>query len=129
MTLRSPGPRPEMSDRLQTPSLELAFAAQARNREFVRVTPVVPLHGEQAEVLCSVKLEHLQDTGSFKIRGATNAIWAAAPLCRSERDGAGAVPVAAALASGRRGPRTVCIVSGGKIDAAKLTAIMSGRVP
>ena len=76
-----------MSGRLQTPSLELAFAAQARNREFVRATPVVPLHGEQAEVLCSP------------------------------------------FASGRRGPHTVCIVSGGNIDAAKLTALMSGRVP
>jgi|HubBroStandDraft_2_1064218.scaffolds.fasta_scaffold03457_5 threonine dehydratase len=63
-----------MSDRLQTPSLELALAAQARNREFVRATPVVPLYGEHAEVLCSLKLECLQDTGSFKIRGATNAI-------------------------------------------------------
>src|ERR1700685_2158469 len=42
---------------LQTPSLELARAAQARNREFVRVTPVVPLYGEHAEVLCSLKLE------------------------------------------------------------------------
>jgi threonine dehydratase len=63
-----------MSDRFQAPSLELARAAQARNREFVRATPVVPLHGEQAEVLCSLKLECLQDTGSFKIRGATNAI-------------------------------------------------------
>ncbi len=70
--------RPEVSDRLQTPSLELALAAQARNREFVRATPVVPLHGEDAEVLCSLKLECLQDTGSFKIRGATNAIRAAA---------------------------------------------------
>jgi len=63
-----------MSDRLQTPSLELARAAQARSREFVRATPVVPLYGEHAEVLCSLKLECLQDTGSFKIRGATNAI-------------------------------------------------------
>jgi threonine dehydratase len=59
---------------LQPPSLETALAAQARNREFVRATPVVPLHGERAEVLCSLKLECLQDTGSFKIRGATNAI-------------------------------------------------------
>jgi len=65
-------------ERLRTPSLELALAAQARNREFVRATPVVPLHGEDAEVLCSLKLECLQDTGSFKIRGATNAIRAAA---------------------------------------------------
>jgi threonine dehydratase len=69
-----------MSDRLQTPSLELALAAQARNREFVRTTPVVPLHGEHAEVLCSLKLECLQDTGSFKIRGATNAIRIAADI-------------------------------------------------
>jgi threonine dehydratase len=69
-----------MSDRLQAPSLELALAAQALNREFVRATPVVPLHGEHAEVLCSLKLECLQDTGSFKIRGATNAIRIAADI-------------------------------------------------
>ncbi len=49
--------------------------------------------------------------------------------CSVVAEGAGAIPVAAALASGRRGPRTVCIVSGGNIDAAKLTTIMSGNVP
>ncbi len=69
-----------MPDRLRAPSLELALAAQALNREFVRATPVVPLHGEHAEVLCSLKLECLQDTGSFKIRGATNAIRIAADI-------------------------------------------------
>ncbi len=41
-------------------------------------------------------------------------------------EGAGACSVAAALAGGGRG-KTVCIVSGGNIDAAKLCDILSGR--
>jgi threonine dehydratase len=44
-------------------------------------------------------------------------------------EGAAALPVAAAL-SGRAGTgRLVCIVSGGNIDAARLAAILEGRVP
>jgi threonine dehydratase len=44
-------------------------------------------------------------------------------------EGAGALAVAAALA-GRAGPgRIVCIVSGGNIDATRLSAILEGRTP
>ncbi len=44
-------------------------------------------------------------------------------------EGAGALSVAAAL-SGRAGTgRIVCIVSGGNIDAARLAAVLEGRVP
>ena len=44
-------------------------------------------------------------------------------------EGAGALPVAAAL-SGRAGTgRIVCIVSGGNIDGARLAAILEGRTP
>jgi threonine dehydratase len=99
--------------RLQTPSLELALAAQVRNREFVRATPVVPLHGEHAEVVCSLKLECLQDTGSFKIRGATNAIRSAADM----RPGtpvytisAGNMGAALARAASLMGVRAVVVV-------------------
>ncbi len=44
-------------------------------------------------------------------------------------EGAGAVPVAAALA-GQAGPgKVVCIISGGNIDAAKVARILLGEVP
>lgn len=43
-------------------------------------------------------------------------------------EGAGAAPVAAALAQRREGP-TVCIVSGGHLDLNHLTAILNGAVP
>ena len=51
-------------------------AAQARLTPFVQKTPVVqsPTLQEQAGVPVWLKLEHLQTTGSFKLRGATNAI-------------------------------------------------------
>jgi threonine dehydratase len=44
-------------------------------------------------------------------------------------EGAGATPVAAALAAAEEGKRIVCVVSGGNIDSAKLCAILEGRVP
>jgi threonine dehydratase len=102
-----------MSDRLQAPSLEHALAAQARSREFVRATPVVPLHGEHAEVLCSLKLECLQDTGSFKIRGATNAIQIAAdskPGLPVYTISAGNMGAALARAANLMGVRAVVVV-------------------
>jgi threonine dehydratase len=44
-------------------------------------------------------------------------------------EGAGALAVAAALA-GRAGPGpVVCIVSGGNIDASRLSAILAGGIP
>ncbi len=44
-------------------------------------------------------------------------------------EGAGATPVAAALA-GKAGPgKVVCVVSGGNIDSAKLAKILSGELP
>ncbi len=45
-------------------------------------------------------------------------------------EGAGATPVAAALAGRVSGARkVVCVVSGGNIDAVKLSAILTGGVP
>ena len=44
-------------------------------------------------------------------------------------EGAGATPVAAALAGVPGARKVVCVVSGGNIDAAKLCAILEGRVP
>jgi len=44
-------------------------------------------------------------------------------------EGAGATPVAAALAGVPEARKVVCIVSGGNLDSAKLCAILEGRVP
>lgn len=44
-------------------------------------------------------------------------------------EGAGATPVAAALADRGGARKVVCIISGGNIDAAKLCTILEGRVP
>jgi len=61
--------------------LTLAHVEQARKRlEHARV-PVTPVLrstwvDERAGVCVHFKCEHLQDTGSFKLRGATNAVFA-----------------------------------------------------
>ncbi|MDH4176864.1 MAG: pyridoxal-phosphate dependent enzyme, partial [Thermoleophilia bacterium] len=44
-------------------------------------------------------------------------------------EGAGALPVAAALSGRVEGERIVCVVSGGSIDPHRLAAILEGRVP
>jgi len=44
-------------------------------------------------------------------------------------EGAAGLPVAAAVSGRAGGGRLVCIVSGGNIDAARLAAILEGRVP
>jgi threonine dehydratase len=44
-------------------------------------------------------------------------------------EGAGAVPVAAALAGAAGSGRVVCVVSGGNIDAAVLARILAGETP
>lgn len=47
---------------------------------------------------------------------------------RALAEGAGAAAVAAALAGAARGP-TVCVVSGGNLDLAKLAVILAGGIP
>ncbi|HVR97584.1 MAG TPA: pyridoxal-phosphate dependent enzyme [Thermoanaerobaculia bacterium] len=44
-------------------------------------------------------------------------------------EGAGATPVAAALAGAGGGGKVVCVVSGGNIDLGKLAAILQGQTP
>jgi threonine dehydratase len=58
---------------LRPPSLDDARRARERIRGLAREAPVVPLVGDGGETVCSLKLECLQDTGSFKVRGAGNA--------------------------------------------------------
>ena len=56
-----------------------------------------------------------------------SAIRLLAERARVVAEGAGAVPVAAALRMS--GGKIVCVVSGGNIDPAKLSAVLAGRLP
>jgi threonine dehydratase len=57
------------------------------------------------------------------------AIRLLAERARVIAEGAGALPVAAALGGGAGGGRVCCVVSGGNIDAAKLAPILEGTTP
>jgi threonine dehydratase len=60
---------------------------------------------------------------------AAQAVRIMAERNRVVAEGAGAVPVAAALQGKAGGGKIVCVVSGGNIDSSKLTTIMQGGVP
>ena len=69
--------RPEAApDRDGLPTLADVYAARQRIAAAVRRTPLVPSDAlsERAGVPVHLKLEQLQVTGSFKLRGATNAL-------------------------------------------------------
>jgi threonine dehydratase len=57
-------------------TLQHSFAARARLTGRIRSTPMIgsPSLGARTGLDISLKLEHTQITGSFKLRGATNAI-------------------------------------------------------
>jgi len=57
------------------------------------------------------------------------AIRTLASRARVVAEGAGAAPVAAALAGRAGGGRVVCVVSGGNIDLEKLASILGGLLP
>ena len=54
-------------------------SAQERIRSLVMRTPVVPLTVDDAPCQIFLKLENLQPIGSFKLRGAANAMLSASP--------------------------------------------------
>jgi threonine dehydratase len=58
-------------------SLDEIVQARARLGSLVIRTPLVPLHGADGSGTIYLKLENLQPTGSFKVRGAGNSILAA----------------------------------------------------
>jgi threonine dehydratase len=60
---------------------------------------------------------------------AAAAVRLLAGRARVVAEGAGALPVAAALAGRAGAGRVVCVVSGGNIDASRLAAILAGRTP
>ena len=63
------------------------------------------------------------------VEEAAAAVRVVAERNRVVAEGAGAVPVAAALAGRAGGGNVVCVVSGGNIDPAKLAVILGGGVP
>jgi threonine dehydratase len=70
-------------------------------------------------------------TGSLvtKLEDVAAAVRRIAERCRVIAEGAGAVPLAAALRHHPGGQKTVCVVSGGNIDAHKLATILTGQMP
>ena len=68
-----------MSQTLAEITLDQARAAQQRIRGGVARTPLVPLAAEGGPAAIWLKLENLQPIGSFKLRGAMNAMALAAP--------------------------------------------------
>lgn len=65
-------------------SMEDILAARTRVADSVVRTPLVPLHEDDAPARISLKLENLQPTGSFKVRGAGNSILRLPPERRAK---------------------------------------------
>jgi len=71
---------PEKGSEVQGPiSLNLIEEARERIKRTVLRTPLVRLNVDEAPAEIFLKLENLQPTGSFKVRGASNAIALAGP--------------------------------------------------
>ncbi len=95
------------------PSMDDIASAAGRIRDTVRRTPVIQLAAGELDVPVPVnlKLEFLQHTGSFKVRGATNAL----ALLRAAERGAPTVGV--------------CCASGGNHGAAVAWAAREANLP
>ncbi len=66
------------------------------------------------------------------IASAREIVDAVSLLCERHRivvEGAGAAPVAAALAGRAGGGKVVCVLSGGNLDTKYLIDILEGRIP
>lgn len=93
---------------------DAVIAAYERLKPLVRETPVELWSGAPSSVRCYLKLEHLQTTGSFKFRGASNKI----ALLRPEQAAGGVVAasngnhgIGVAAAAGSRGISAEVFVS------------------
>lgn len=64
---------------LRPPGIDAIRSARQRLAGRVIRTPLVPLQAEEAGRKIYLKLENLQPTGSFKVRGAGNALLSAGP--------------------------------------------------
>ncbi len=65
-------------------SLEEIREARSRLPSSIIRTPLVRLNVEDSPIEIFLKLENLQPTGSFKVRGASNAIALAGPLAKTK---------------------------------------------
>ncbi len=63
------------------------------------------------------------------VRQVADAVRMLAERSRVVAEGAGAAPVAAALAHALGAKRVACVVSGGNIDSRKLAVILGGEIP
>jgi threonine dehydratase len=63
------------------------------------------------------------------LRQVADAVKLLVERVRVVAEGAGAAPVAAALANDIRAKKIVCVVSGGNIDTKKLATILAGEIP
>jgi threonine dehydratase len=103
-----------------SPTFDDVLAARPRVAALARVTPVLPSEALAARVgeRVGLKAECLQVTGSFKVRGAANAL----ALLTDEQRGAGVV----AVSSGNHGRAVAHVAASLGIEA---TVCLSERVP
>jgi threonine dehydratase len=73
--------------------------------------------------------ELLAGAVAVSVEETASAVRLLAERCRVVAEGAGAVPVAAALSGRAGGGKIVCVVSGGNIDLSTLTEILQGGLP
>lgn len=116
-----------MSETINIPDIADIHLAQARIHDQIRITPVLNDAGFDAALGCRLfcKCEHLQRTGAFKFRGASNAV-----ACLRERhiDGdlathsSGNHGAALALAASLDG-RTAHVVMPDNASAIKIEAV------
>lgn len=71
----------------------------------------------------------LHGSVTVTLREAADAVRLLVARNRVVAEGAGAVPVAAALSGRAGGRRIACVVSGGNIDGKKLSTILAGDIP
>ncbi|CAN5648474.1 pyridoxal-phosphate dependent enzyme [soil metagenome] len=107
------------------PTFDDVLAAAARIAAHAHVTPVLRARALDAEAGCTLhfKAEHLQRTGSFKFRGACNAVWsldddhASAGVVTHSSGNHGA---ALALAARTRGIPCHVVVPEGAVNAKRI---------
>ena len=118
-------------------TLEDIHAARARIRTTCLRTPVLDVPHPAGDAPLWLKAESLQRTGSFKLRGAVNAVAAfgheaktSAANARIVVEPSGAVATAAVLEHRHRlgSGTTVAVVTGGNIDLQSFASLV-GRWP
>lgn len=109
--------------------LESARAARARIRDHLRETPLEPSAwlSEATGADARLKLENLQHTGSFKLRGALNKVLSAAPGARFVTASTGNHAAAMARAVGAERERLTVFVPT-SADAAKVEKLKRLRL-